>query len=121
MCQVWWTRFSTKGRLSWENKLCSSTYWPISSSFETAFIAKLIQKKKHRIARSFNLSFRHIDDVLSLNNPSFGDLIHRMYPKEPEMKDITDTVKSVSYLDLHLDIDDKEKLLTKLYDKRNDF
>ena len=30
-------------------------------------------------------------------------------------------VKSASYPDLHLRIDGKEKLLTKFYDKRNDF
>ena len=37
-----------------------------------------------------------MDDVLSLNNPIFGDLIHRIYPKELAIKDITDAVKSVS-------------------------
>ena len=39
-------------------------------------IADLIQNKEHRLARSFNLSFRYIDHVLSLNNPNFGDIIH---------------------------------------------
>ena len=29
------------------------------------FTVDLIQKKEHRLARSFNLSFRYIDDVLS--------------------------------------------------------
>lgn len=90
-------------------------------SYEADFIADLIRKKEYRLARSFNLSFRYIDDVLSLNNPNFGDLIHRIYPKELEIKDTTDTVKSASYLDLHLEIDGKGKLLTKLYDKRDDF
>ena len=47
-------------------------------SFEVDFIADLIQRKEHRLARSFNLSFRYTDDVLSLNNPSFGDLIYRI-------------------------------------------
>ena len=90
-------------------------------SYEADFIADLIRKKEYRLARSFNLSFRYIDDVLSLNNPNFGDLIHRIYPKELEIKDTTDTVKSASYLDLHLEIDGKGKLLTKLYDKRDVF
>ena len=42
-------------------------------SYEVDFIADLIRKKEYRLARSFNLSFRYIDDVLSLNNPNFGD------------------------------------------------
>ena len=43
-------------------------------------MADLIQKTECHLARSFDLSFRYIDDLLSLNNPSFGDLIHRIYP-----------------------------------------
>ena len=38
-----------------------------------------------------------------------------------EIKDTTDTVKSASYLDLHLEIDNEGRLKTKLYDKRDDF
>ena len=74
-------------------------------------------------ARSLNLSFRFIDDVLSSNNPnpSFGDLIHRIYPKILEIKDTEDTIKSALYLEPHLAIDGKGKLSTKLYDKHDDF
>ena len=32
------------------------------------------------------------------------------------LKDTTDTVKSASYLDLHLEIDNEGRLKTKLYD-----
>ena len=61
-------------------------------SYEVDFIADLTQKKEHHLARSLNLSFRYIDGVLSLNNPSFEDFIHRIFPKELEIKDTTDTV-----------------------------
>jgi hypothetical protein len=44
--------------------------------------------------------FRYKDDILSLN--SFVD---RIYPIEPEIKDATNTDRSTSYLDLHLEID----------------
>ena len=50
-------------------------------SYEADFIADLIRKKELHLARSFNFSFRCIDDVLSVNNPNFGDLIRRIYPK----------------------------------------
>ena len=42
-------------------------------------------------------------------------------PIELEIKDTTDTGKSASYLDLHLEIDNEVRLKTKLYDKRDDF
>ena len=38
-----------------------------------------------------------------------------------EIKDITDTDKSASYLDLHLHIYSDGRLRTNLYDKRDDF
>ena len=58
---------------------------------------------------------------MSLNNSEFGDYLHRIYPNEQEVKDTTDTQKSASYLDLHLDIDNGGRLKAKLYHKRNDF
>ena len=59
--------------------------------------------------------------MFSLNNSRFGDFIGRIYPIELEIKDITDTDRSASYLDLHLEIDSEGQLRTKLYDKRDDF
>ena len=53
---------------------------------------------------SFNLTFRYIDDVLSLNNPKFNDYIYVIYPKELEIKDTTDYPKWANYLD-HLEFD----------------
>ena len=71
--------------------------------------------------RSFNFTFRYIDDVLSLNNSRFGDFVDRIYPIELEIEDTTDTDRSASYPDLHLEIDSEGRLRTKLYDKRDDF
>jgi hypothetical protein len=48
--------------------------------------------------------FRYKDDVLSLNH-----CVDRIYPIEPEIKDATDTDRSTSYLDLHLEIDSEER------------
>ena len=90
-------------------------------SYEADFLQSLLDKKDRKLALSFNLTFRYIDDVLSLNNPRFGDFLHLIYPKELEIKDTTDSEKSASYLDLHLEIDTQGELSTKLYDKRDDF
>jgi len=71
---------------------------------------------KRKEAQSFNFSFRYKVDVISLNN-----YVDHIYPIEPEIKDTTDTNRSASYLDLHLEIDSEGRLRTKLYDKRDDF
>ena len=67
------------------------------------------------------LTFRYVDDILSLNRSRFGDFVDRIYPIELEIDDTTDTDKSASYLDLHLEIDSEARLRTKLYDKRDYF
>jgi hypothetical protein len=90
-------------------------------SYEVDFIQGLLKKNEKKLARSFNFTFRYIDDVLSLNNSRFCDFVDRIYPIELEIKDITDTDTSASYLDLHLETDSEGRLRTKLYDKRDDF
>ena len=51
-------------------------------------------------------------------NNNFVDCI---YPIKLEIKDTTDTNRSASYFDLHLEINSEGRLRTKLYDKRDDF
>ena len=90
-------------------------------SYKAAFIQGLCKKNERKLVRSFNFTFRYIDDVLSLNNSRFGDFVDRIYPIVLEIKDTTDTDTSASYLDLHLEIDSEGRLRTELYDKRDDF
>ena len=59
--------------------------------------------------------------LLSLNNKGFGDHLQRIYPSELEIKETTDSNKSASFLDLFLEIDNSGQLLSKIYDKRDDF
>ena len=90
-------------------------------SYEADFIQGLLKKNEKKLARSFNFTFRYIDDVLSLNNSRFGDFVDRIYPIELKVKDTTDSDRSAAYFDLRLNIDSEGRLRTKLYDKRDDF
>ena len=90
-------------------------------SYEADCIQGLLKKNVKKLARSFNLTFRYIDDVLSLNKAMLGNFVDCIYPIELENKDTTDTDRSSSYLDLHLDIDSEGRLRTRLYGKRDDF
>ena len=74
-------------------------------SDEADFIQGFLKKSEKKLARSFNFTFRYIDDVLSLNNSRFGDFVDRIYPIELEVKDTKVTEMSASYLDPHLKID----------------
>jgi len=48
-------------------------------------------------------------------------LLNHIYPIELEIKNTTDTYRSASYLDLHLEINSDGRLRTKLYDRRDYF
>ena len=86
-------------------------------SYEAEFIQSLVSTGKKQIASRFNLTYRYIDDVLKINNPEFENYLSQMYPAELEIKDSTENITSVSYLDLLLSIG---QLHTSIYDKRDD-
>jgi hypothetical protein len=73
-------------------------------SYQADFIQRLLKKNEKKLTRSFNFTFRYIDDVLLPNNSRFGDFVDRIYPIELEIKDTTDTDRSPSYLDLPFEI-----------------
>jgi hypothetical protein len=77
---VWWVRFSTENWHTHGYKLCSSSRRLVPLSYEAYFIQGLLKKKERTLARSFNFTFRYIDDVLSLNNSKFGDNVDGIYP-----------------------------------------
>ena len=61
-------------------------------SYEADFMQGLLKKNVKRFSRSFN-------------NSRFGDFIDRIYLTELEIMDSTAIGMSVSYLDIHLEID----------------
>ena len=90
-------------------------------SYEADFIQSLLSTGKKHLASRFNLTYRYIDDVLSINNPEFENYLGQMYPAELEIKDTTESTTSASYLDLLLSIGRDGQLHTSVYDKRDDF
>ena len=60
-------------------------------SYEADFIQSLLSTGKKHLASRFNLTYRYIDDVLSINNPEFENYLGQMYPAELEIKDTTES------------------------------
>ena len=80
----------------------------------------LCSQRKH-LASRFNLTYSYIDYVLSINNHEFENYLCQMYPAELEIKDITESITSASFLDLLLSIGRDGQFHTSIYDKRDDF
>ena len=69
-------------------------------SYEAESIQSLLSTGKKGLASKYNLTYRYIEDVLSINNPAFENYLDQMYPPELEIKDTTESNTSASYLDL---------------------
>ena len=66
-------------------------------SYEAEFIQSLLSAGKNQLVSQFDFTYRHIDDVLSINNPDFQNYLGQMYPAELDIKDMTESNTSVSY------------------------
>ena len=51
-------------------------------SYEAEYIQTLIKSGKRHLTKSLCFTYRYIDDVLSINNPKFGNYIDDIYPAE---------------------------------------
>ena len=90
-------------------------------SYEAEVIQSLLLTGKKYLASRFNLTYRYIDDVLSINNPEIENYLDQMHPAELEIKDTMESIISASYLDLLLSIGKNGQLHTSIYKKRDDF
>jgi hypothetical protein len=72
------------------------------------------------VAVSFIWKPRKITGLSQFTDKLSHNVVY-IYPIELEIKDITDTDRSASYFDLHLEIDSEGRLRTKLYDKKRWF
>ena len=77
-------------------------------------------KQDRQLAKRFSNLFRYIDDLLTLNNPTFKEAIRNIYPPQLELKRTTETESRLSYLDIELTIVDR-KFTTAVFDKRDRF
>ena len=90
-------------------------------SYEANFIQSLLSTGKKQLASRFSLTYRIINDVLSINSPILENYLGQMYPAELEIKETTESTTSASYLDLLLSIGSDGQLHISIYDKQNDF
>ena len=86
---------------------------------EYAFLERLPRDKKFH-GKHFKLTFRFIDDLLSINNGYFREYISQIYPGDLELKETTESDMECSFLDVMM-YNDNGEIKFKLYDKRDDF
>ena len=90
-------------------------------SYENEFLDNMIKNGHRRLARSFNLCYRYIDDLIDFNKKKFLDYLKEIYPSQLTVEKASKSDHLADYLDLTFIIDSRGKLSTGLYDKRDDF
>ena len=81
----------------------------------------MIRGGHRKFARSFNLCYRYIDDLIVVNNKKFGDYVKEIYPSQLTVEKANTSDDLANYPDLTFIIESNNRLYTKLYDKRHDF
>ena len=87
-------------------------------SYENKFLDNMIKSGHRRLARSFNLCYRYINDLVVFNNRKFLDYLKRL---QLIVEKANKSDHLADYLDLIFIIGSGGKLSTRLYDKRDDF
>ena len=60
-------------------------------SYEAEFVQRLLKAGKKHLAKLFNFTYRYTADELSLKNRKLAEYLEFIYPRELEIKEITET------------------------------
>ena len=89
-------------------------------AWECQFVERLLEQKRIEEAKSLHMTFRLIDDVLSVGSTCHDEFFNSCYPTFLTLNDTTLEDGSVNFLGMHI----KEtgvSLSLDVYDKRKDF
>ena len=90
-------------------------------SFENEFLDCMVGGGHRRLARSFNLCYRYIDDLIVFNSKKFLDYLKEIYPSQLTVEGANRSDHLVDCLDLPFIIDSGGKLSTRLCGRRDGF
>jgi hypothetical protein len=79
-----------------------TTCAPLLYSYDADIIQNIFKDKMITESKAFNLTFKSIDDALSINNQKLANWIHSIYHKELEIKEKTETSSFALFLDIYL-------------------
>ena len=79
-------------------------------SYENEFLDNMIRSGHRRLARSFNICYRYIDDLIVFNKKKFLDYFKEIYPSQLTVEKANKSDHLADYLDLTSIIDRGGKL-----------
>ena len=89
--------------------------------YENEFLDNMVGSGHRRLARSFNLYDRYIDDLIVFDNKKVLDDLREIYPSQLTVEKANKSDHLADYLDLTFIIDSGGKPSTRLFDEHDDF
>ena len=88
--------------------------------YDRDFKMSLSDDKQADINDAFNTTSRYLDDISTINNVYFDNMVNQIYPSELQVDKPNTSDTEAAFLELHLSISN-EIVSTKINDKRDDF
>ena len=88
--------------------------------YQRDFMMSLSDDKQADVIDAFNTTSRYLDDILSINNVYFDNMVSQIYHSQLQLNKANTPNKEATFLDLHLSISN-DIVSTKIYDKLDDF
>ena len=83
-------------------------------SYESELLDIMIRSGHRKLARSFNLCYRYIDDLIVFNNKKFGDYVKEIYRSQLTVAKANTSDDLANYPDLTFIIWSNNRLYTML-------
>ena len=84
------------------------------------FYVKPPEIKRFDLIDKFNDTSRYLDDIFTIDNPTFAEHIPDIYPRELQLNKANTSDKETSFLDLNIKVIGND-IHASVYDKRDDF
>ena len=84
------------------------------ASMNMNILDNMIRSGHRKLATSFNLCYRYIDDLIVFNNKKFGDYVKEIYPLQLTAEKANTSDDLANYLDLTFILGSNNRLYTKL-------
>ena len=88
--------------------------------YERGFMLSQSDNNQTDIIEAFNSDSRYLDDLFSIYNPCFEQMVGQIYPTELQLNKANSSATEAPFLDLKLSATNGI-VSSKIYDKRDDF
>ena len=117
--------FIRLGSFNWIDKLLGIHCAPLIADlflfcYERDFMMSLSDDQQADIIKGFNTTSRYLDDILSINNTLFDNILIQIYSSELQLNKANASDTKAAFLDLHFPISN-DIASTKIYNKHGSF